>query len=316
MLTPSKDRALLELLVELFEVEELKNFFGEREDTQRLVAFLPSGPIDLETFARVAVTNLKRQALVDGELFEQLRCKFPRRSPDIDRVASRWLHAVEKAGLPAIITTPAPSIAAPQEPRSPLRVLILASNPSDSVRLGIGVECRAIQERLDRARTGDGVELLLRLAVKIRDLQQHLLELHPDIVHFSGHGTEGGRLVFHNGHSGSAYAPSEALGDLFGLIQKDAEAGIGRSISCVVLNACYSEKQANILAAHVDDVIGIPDQLDEEVAVEFAAAFYEALAYRRPIDSAFRFACNSIALHEFDQAELPKLIRRRHPHAA
>src|SRR5208282_6037498 len=109
------------------------------------------------------------------------------------------------------------------------RILFLASDPSDSARLRLGEERREIQEKLQLARLRNKFEFSSRNAVRISDLTQAILDIEPNILHFSGHGTIHGGLCFENSEGSSQVAQPEALFDLFNLVSDKLE--------CVVLNA-------------------------------------------------------------------------------
>jgi len=70
------------------------------------------------------------------------------------------------------------------------KILFLASNPEDQPRLRLEKEVRKIDEALRRAKKGDQFrfEFEQRWAICTEDLRQDLLDIEPQIVHFSGHG--------------------------------------------------------------------------------------------------------------------------------
>jgi hypothetical protein len=80
-----------------------------------------------------------------------------------------------------------------------MKILILAANPSNTDRLRLDREVRDIEEGLIRAQQRDCFEVIQRWAVSFRDLQRAILELNPQIVHFSGHGTREDGLVLEDG---------------------------------------------------------------------------------------------------------------------
>ena len=70
---------------------------------------------------------------------------------------------------------------------------------------------RAIDRALREAEFRDRFEIEQQWAVRIGDLQEALLRHRPDIVHFSGHGTESSEIVL-EGDSGTGQAvPQDAL---------------------------------------------------------------------------------------------------------
>ena len=65
-------------------------------------------------------------------------------------------------------------------------------------------------------------------------------------------------------------------------------------MECVVLNACYSEIQAEAIARHIDYVIGMKKGVGDAAAIEFAVAFYDALGAGESVEFAYKLACNAI----------------------
>jgi hypothetical protein len=153
----------------------------------------------------------------------------------------------------------------------PITILFLGANPSDRTRLFLGLEARTIHERLRASRHCDAFRIEQQWAVGSSDLQACLLRCAPAVVHFSGHGEPSGELLL-EGELGSAEpVEAAALADLFRLL--------GGQVRCVVLNACYSEVQANAIVEHVDCVVGMSKGIDDQSAIAFAGAFYQALGY-------------------------------------
>ena len=107
-------------------------------------------------------------------------------------------------------------------------------------------------------------------------------------VGISGHGAGAGGILVED-DSGRAYEiPKDALAGLFELF-----AG---QIECVVLNACYSDAQADAIAKHIPYVIGMKAAVSDDAAIEFAVGFYDALGAGKSVEKAFLFGRNAIAL--------------------
>src|SRR5205085_4220721 len=103
-------------------------------------------------------------------------------------------------------------------------------------------------------------------AVRVSDIQSHLLRYQPDIVHFSGHGSSASEIILEDVNGNSQPIPSKALGQLFSILRDN--------IKCVLLNACYSESQARTIAEHIDCVIGMSKAIGDVAAIHFSTAFY------------------------------------------
>ena len=152
------------------------------------------------------------------------------------------------------------------------RILILASNPRKD--LNLDREIRDLKEVIEKSRSREQFEVVAELAVRVGDLQDLMLKHEPQIVHFCGHGGGEKGLVFVSDEAREQLLQTGALSDLFRLCAKHVE--------CVLLNACYSEVQANAMVAHVNYVIGMNQEIQDNAAIAFAKGFYRALGYDRP----------------------------------
>jgi len=204
-------------------------------------------------------------------------------------------------GGPAGMDSPASPAAAPA-PRERIRILFLSANPESLGKLRLDEEVRAVDIALQKGEFRDRFELLQHWAVRPTDLQTCLLRHRPHIVHWSGHGQEGGICL--EGEDGGVRAVEGALlARLFRLFEKD--------LRCTVLNACYSAGQAHALAEAVDCVIGMSDAVGVLAATRFAASFYEALAFGRDVRSAFELGRLEIDLAGLGAGDIPRLVATR-----
>ncbi len=184
----------------------------------------------------------------------------------------------------------------------PQIILFLAANPKDTTRLRLDQELRDIAEGLQRAQKRDQFQLEQRLAVRPRDIQRAMLDIGPQIIHFSGHGTGEEGLVFEDEIGNTKLVDGEALAGLFELFADQ--------IRCVVLNGCYSELQAKAIVNHIDYVIGINQAMDDRAAIEFAVGFYDAIGAGRSIEFAHKLGCAAIRLAGIKE-HFPSLLRKK-----
>ncbi|MFH7025535.1 MAG: NB-ARC domain-containing protein [Heteroscytonema crispum UTEX LB 1556] len=192
------------------------------------------------------------------------------------------------------------------------KILILAANPKDTVRLRLDQEVRDIEQGLQLAAQRDKFTLHQKWAVRSRDISRAVLDFRPNIIHFSAHGSETEGLSFEDEIGKEKFVTGEALGGLFKLFANHVE--------CVLLNACYSQVQANAIAQHIDYVIGMNQAIADKAALEFSVGFYDALARYdpqydgdSPIEFAFNVACSSISLAGVSGASIPVLIKNPNP---
>ncbi|MGB3788255.1 MAG: hypothetical protein WA949_09600 [Phormidesmis sp.] len=80
------------------------------------------------------------------------------------------------------------------------------------------------------------------------------------------------------------------------------------TVDCVLLNACYSERQARAIAQHIPYVIGMNQAIGDRAAIEFAVGFYDALGAGESIESAYKLGCVAIQLSNIPEHLTPTLI--------
>jgi AAA-like domain/CHAT domain len=205
------------------------------------------------------------------------------------------------------------------------KILFLAANPKNTGTLGLTTEIEEIRKELRSSEQRECFELEQRFNVRPENLQQAFYDVHPQIVHFSGHGlgTETGKQSTQGMRDISALPESEAEPE--GLVFEDALGQINLvntktisdlfecfadEVECVVLNACYSVKQAEAIAQYIPYVIGMNRAVGDTAARVFAVGFYKALGDGRDIEVAFKLACNQIALNKIPE-ELTPILKRR-----
>ncbi len=182
------------------------------------------------------------------------------------------------------------------------KILLLSANPTNTSKLRLDGEVREIEAGLERAKHRDEFEIISKWAVRVDDLRRALLDHEPQIVHFSGHGLGNQGLALENDSGQMQLVSASALTSLFKLFPK---------IECVVLNACYSEVQAEAIHQHIDYVIGMSKEIGDNAAKKFAVGFYDALGAGRTIEDGFEFGCTSIDLESIPESSTPVLKSRK-----
>jgi CHAT domain-containing protein len=152
----------------------------------------------------------------------------------------------------------------------------------------VAEEAREISDRIQEGPYRNKFEVHNHGAVRPKDLQRLLLTYEPQIVHFSGHGSKGHRILL-NGTNGRAQAvDQQGLKEVFAFYNKH--------VRLVLLNACFTKTQARLISDVVDYSIGTARPIGDKVSVAFAGAFYRALAFGKSIRDAFRSAKVELAL--------------------
>jgi hypothetical protein len=217
----------------------------------------------------------------------------------------------------------------PLPPRLPMTkhtILFLAANPLGTDRLALDREAHAIHAELERSGHRDQFELVTRWAAQPLDLLRELRKLRPSVVHFSGHGGHAAPDAPRTGELSRrdvVTAPGTPAGEqnsgLFfegpdGRAQRVSTAALsdtfraaGASVKLVVLNACYSEPQAEALAAHVDCVVGMGGSFSDAAARSFAIGFYGGLGERESVAVAYDQGCAAISLEGQAETDRPRL---------
>lgn len=180
-------------------------------------------------------------------------------------------------------------------------ILFLAANPDGTQRLALDHEAREIRSKIRAADHRDSLVFHTEWAVRPDDLLQYLNELHPQAVHFSGHGTAGG-LVLHDENGHAKPVTSAALRALFGLHAK--------TVRLVVLNACFSKEQAQAIVEVIDCAVGMSQAIGDEAAIVFAAAFYRKLGFGDSVQAAFDEGRVALMLQGIPEDQTPVLLVR------
>ncbi|MDZ8226426.1 CHAT domain-containing protein [Nostoc sp. ChiVER01] len=181
------------------------------------------------------------------------------------------------------------------------KVLILAANPKETLPLRLDEEVRNIQEAIRLAKKRDRFIIEQRWAVRPRDVQQAMLDVEPQIVHFSGHGVADKGLALEDSTGNPKLVNAKALAELFRLFAEKLE--------CVILNACYSEVQAEAIVQHISCVIGTNQAIGDKAAIIFAEGFYRAIGAGSSVERAYEFGRNAIQLEGFSE-DITLVIKR------
>ena len=177
-------------------------------------------------------------------------------------------------------------------------ILFLAANPTGTPPAALDRQARAIQQELEGSGSRDCFALETRFAARPLDLLRELRKLQPTVVHFSGHGTQNG-LYFEAAQGGAQLVSTAALAETFG--------AAGDSVQLVVLDACYSELQAEALLAHVGCVVGVSGVIGADSARSFAIGFYGGLGERASVAAAYQQGRAAIRLEGLPDGDRPQL---------
>jgi hypothetical protein len=189
------------------------------------------------------------------------------------------------------------------------RILALSANPQNTDPLRLSEEIREIDEGLKRSPHREQFELISKGSVRLRDFYRYMLEVQPNIVHFSGHGAGEHGIVLEDDRGKMQLLQTEQLAAMFKLFASNG-------LECVVLTACYSEVQAKAINQFVPYVIGMSEAIGDRAAITFAVAFYDTLGADETIELGFELA--KAQLIGIEEDEKPILlfnpnVARAHP---
>lgn len=181
-----------------------------------------------------------------------------------------------------------------------IRVLFLAANSIDTDRLRLDEEARSIEEMIRKSDYRDSIEFISRWAARPMDLIQSINEVAPTIVHFSGHGTDSGELVFQADDGQSKLVSSDAVAAAISTMTD--------SVKLVFFNACFSEKQAVDVVKYIPAAIGMRISIGDDAARIFASQFYSAIGFGRSLADAFKQAKAALMLESVGEEQTPSLL--------
>jgi hypothetical protein len=197
-------------------------------------------------------------------------------------------------GFPKAARTP---LQAEEIPK--IKVLFMAANPRNTIRLAIDTEMRAIEQKVRASEHRDTLVFQSAWAVRPDDLMQLLNQHQPHMVHFSGHGSSEG-LSFAGDDGLDRLVSTRALKAVFTTLKDN--------IRLVLLNVCYSREQAQTLVETIDCVIGMKESISDTTAATFASSFYRAIGFGRSIQQAFDQGTTSLLFEDIPEEAMPELL--------
>lgn len=180
-----------------------------------------------------------------------------------------------------------------------IKILVVFANPRGSDPLRLGEEDRIIRECIERSTNRDHLYYLIRHAVRVKDVQRALLEDRYQIVQFSGHATPSGNLAFEDEIGNLKPVPQQALASFLSNFD---------SIECVILNACYSLSQGQLISMGVPFTIAMDGPISDDAAKHFARGFYDAIGAGKDYRLAYRIGCNAIAMEGYPEERTPQFL--------
>jgi hypothetical protein len=213
-----------------------------------------------------------------------------------------------------------------------IKVLLFAANPRGTDPLDLHREFREIDEEVRIGKFRDSLELIIVPGTQVVDLFRKLNETHPNIVHFSGHGSIDEEIILEGGERDLASPGSASSPPVRDMLHSEPAHDTSRAYSprplsrsalvdvlkacnegnirVVVLNACHTRPQAEALTEVGDCVISMNRAISDLGAIRFAASFYGALAFGRSVKNAFHQGLARLKAEGISEDEIPELLVR------
>lgn len=199
---------------------------------------------------------------------------------------------------------------APVPPRPPKEdpvttILYLVAQPRGTDGLRSYEEMREVDRLLRMGRDRERYRLEDGPATRLHDIGQGLVSYRPQVVNFSGHGTEDGQLVVEGDNGFPDYLDPDGLADLLGVH--------AASVRCVIVNACHSLILAEaIVKRKIEFAIGMRSEIGDYASVQFSVGFYQALFGGMTVPEAFEHGKAMLRAGPWTNSEyeVPVLLRR------
>lgn len=188
-----------------------------------------------------------------------------------DQTSSKWETAITNKinyhRSPVVITPSKSSI------------LYVSSSPKDQESLSLGTEVRRIKDTIRMSTYRDEFEFTEEAGSTFDNFSKAVLAQPPYVLHLSGHGDEEG-FAMEDALGFTRYIPIAAIDSLL----KPFAAQMG----CIILSACFSAQQAELLSKHGIYAVGITLEVALNVAENFSVGFYQGLCEKKTIEQAFQ----------------------------
>jgi hypothetical protein len=190
----------------------------------------------------------------------------------------------------------------PLKKRKPLNVLYLMANPDKDSAVRVDAEMRQVLEAVRGSKLRDNVKIHQSPAADLDSIISGLNDHAPRVVHFSGHGYNGGIAVDH----AQVQRPRRKV-ITFDLLGK-AFASIDSPPDVIILNACKSAGARKALLPSAKAIIVMNDSISDVAATAFAAKFYAAIASGQSLKSAFRQGKLAVEAVSINEVNIPELV--------
>jgi CHAT domain-containing protein len=186
--------------------------------------------------------------------------------------------------------------------RKKLEVLYLTANPDEHNALRVDAEVCQVKEAIRGSVLRENIIIHQSPAADLDSLMDGLNDHRPGIVHFSGHGYNGGLAADHAKvkRPKGKVITFEILGQTL--------AATDSPPSIIVLNACQSAGARQALIPPAQAIVVMQDSISDLAAAAFSTKFYAAIAAGQSLKSAFEQGRVAVANVSLNEAATPALI--------
>ena len=255
--------------------------------------------------ARVLFDSSRQQAAREGD-DQWLRLVLRIRPPELAALPWEFLYDTRRDDYLSLSSPLVryPEVLEPIRPLAvtpPLRILGMVARPSDRNELDVELEKQWLLQAVSDLTTDGRVEVTWVSGQSWRELRRAINQQQWHVFHFIGHGGfdhETGEGFIALGEEGGTYRlAASKLAQLL---------GPHHSLRLVLLNSCESAQVDNrelfsgtataLMRRGVPAVMAMQYEISDRAAIEFARAFYEAVADGLPVDLAVRDARLAVSL--------------------
>jgi len=176
---------------------------------------------------------------------------------------------------------------------SKLKILLVSANAIQGATLRVDAEFKAVQQQL-----GQTADVRYVPSATWEEVAAQVEGYTPRVVHFSAHGGDSEEILLTTREGRPHPIPTKALEQLFKVMRG--------KIRLVVMNSCFSERQARAIAKFTDGVLGVKLRLPEEVALGFSPRFYKAISEGESVAEAYERAMVLVYSARPEKHQIPR----------
>lgn len=185
------------------------------------------------------------------------------------------------------------------------RVAFLMASPTGAGAINVGMDFREAQKAVLASNGRDKLELKAFPAADVNALLDALNEYAPDVIQFSGHGSENSLLL-----DGSEVTASGGL-ELDFEVAREMLSATANPPKCLVLTACKTARNASTMLGTIPVIVAMSGNISDFSATLFCRRFYAAIASGQTIEAAFRQSKTVLKAEGVADADFPVLLTQK-----